>query len=90
MKKYNDYELCYLIKDNNDKALEIMISKYSPIVKSYANRYKDYVKDTSIEYEDLLQEGYIGLYKAIQNYKDDKYLFYTYANHLISGNIETI
>ena len=34
MYQYNDYELLYLIRENCEVALDIMFSKYVPLIKS--------------------------------------------------------
>ncbi len=64
MFKYNDYELIYMIKDNNDAALNLMYEKYTPFIymiirdMNIYDKYKD----------DFLQEGYMSLNDAIRTY----------------------
>jgi RNA polymerase sigma factor (sigma-70 family) len=67
MNQYNDYELLYLISENDDTALEIMYQKYIPLIKARiaAFRIKKY------NYEDFFQEGLFTLCRAIQTYRPD-------------------
>ena len=65
---YNDYELLYLIKENNDKALEIMMEKYKPLIwRVILNLAID-----PIYHDDYFQEGLMCLYRSI-NIFDDRY-----------------
>ncbi len=79
-KKINDYEVLYMIKEKDDYAQDIMFSKYEPIIKTMASKYSNFAKSKGADYEDLVQEGYIGLSNAIDSYKDNcDTLFYSYA-----------
>jgi RNA polymerase sporulation-specific sigma factor len=55
-------------QQDNYKALEYIINKYKSFVKSKARSYFLIGADR----EDIIQEGMIGLYKAIRDFKDDK------------------
>ena len=90
MKEYadlNDNELIYMIGESNEEANSLMYEKYSPLIYKLASKY--YIAGKyGIEKEDLIQEGYLGLYKAISRYdpsKDNK--FYTYAIRCISSKM---
>lgn len=77
-KDYNDYELLYMVKENDDFAINIMIDKYKPIIKNLA--YTFYINyNKCVEIEDLVQEGMIAVFKTIGTYNDSKFLFYTYV-----------
>lgn len=79
-KNINDFELIYLVKENNEDALNFFFKKYEPLISKIANYYYTNVKDLKIEYEDLLQEGRIGLYEAIKCFEiKQEVLFYTFA-----------
>lgn len=67
MYQYNDYELLYLIYENDDTALDIMYQKYIPLIKSRIKGFR--IK--SWNYEDFFQEGLLVLNKAIQTYRMD-------------------
>lgn len=78
-KGINDNELLYLISDNNDDYKNVVFEKYKPIVLAKAKKYYKINQDISIDYNDLVQIGYIGLNNAIRFYKETSGLFYTYA-----------
>src|SRR5690554_1063865 len=63
-----DEEVAVEAKDGNDIALEYLINKYRNFVKAKARSYFLIGADR----EDIIQEGMIGLYKAIRDFKGDK------------------
>lgn len=87
---YDDEELLYLISDNNDETKEIICKKYKPVISFYANKYSIYVEGKGIDYNDLYQEGLIGLLNAINNFKEQKDIkFSTFAFLCIKRKILT-
>ncbi|MBQ2639584.1 MAG: sigma-70 family RNA polymerase sigma factor [Bacilli bacterium] len=79
-KNINDYEILYMIKENDDYAESIIYKKYLPIIKKIASKYTAFIVNRGADYEDLVQEGIIGLSRAITGYRDDQNaIFYTYA-----------
>ena len=70
-KKYvgmSDEEIARLAKNGDVIALEHLIYKYKDLVKVKARLYFIVGGDR----DDIVQEGMIGLYKAIRDYRDDK------------------
>ena len=63
-----DEELVSLAKEGDTMALEYLISKYKNFVRSKARTYFLIGADR----EDIIQEGMIGLYKAIRDYRYDR------------------
>jgi len=63
-----DEDVVVEAQQDNDKALEYIINKYKSFVKSKARSYFLIGADR----EDIVQEGMIGLYKAIRDFKADK------------------
>lgn len=63
-----DEEVVLEAKKGNTRAQEYLISKYENFVKSKAKSYFLIGADK----EDIYQEGMIGLYKAIRDFKADK------------------
>ncbi|KFL43877.1 RNA polymerase factor sigma-70 [Lysinibacillus sp. BF-4] len=63
-----DEEVINLIQQGDVEALEYIINKYKIIVLAKAKSYFLIGADR----EDIIQEGMIGLYKAIRDYRDDK------------------
>lgn len=79
-KTINDYEILYMIKENDDYAENIMYRKYLPVIKKIAAKYVKFIESRGADYEDLVQEGIIGLSHAVNSYKDNhNTIFYTYA-----------
>ena len=67
-KHYTDEEIIFYIKSGNNEALEFLMNKYKNLVKKKARTYFLIGADS----DDIIQEGMIGLYKAIRDFKDDK------------------
>lgn len=63
-----DEEIVLMAKEGNEKAEEYLIQKYQSFVKSKAKSYFLIGADK----EDIYQEGMIGLYKSIRDFKPDK------------------
>lgn len=63
-----DDEIIRDAKAGDEKALEFLISKYKGFVRAKARSYFLIGADR----EDIIQEGMIGLYKAIRDFRGDK------------------
>ncbi len=63
-----DEEIIEYIHEGDDEALEYLIDKYKNFVRAKARSYFLIGADK----EDIYQEGMIGLYKAIRDFKMDK------------------
>jgi len=63
-----DEEIALLAQQPDGAALEYLLNKYKNFVRSRARSYFLIGAD----HEDIVQEGMIGLYKAIRDYKTDK------------------
>lgn len=89
-KDINDYEQLYLIKENDDYANEIIYTKYKPIILSLAKKYYDISNKNGIDMDDLCQEGYIGLSKAIGSFKEKlDVCFYAFCTICIERQMKT-
>jgi len=70
----NEYQICIdeeivgLIREGDEDALEFLINKYKNFVRAKARSYFLIGADR----EDIIQEGMIGLYKAIRDFRGDK------------------
>lgn len=81
-----DEEIAVMAKEGNDEALEYLLCKYKNFVKSKAKSYFLIGADK----EDIYQEGMIGLFKAIRDFKDDKLAsFKVFAELCITRQIIT-
>ena len=63
----NDYELIYLIRDNNEIALNLLYEKYRPLIFHFIKKFHIY----NIYKEDFIQEGYMSIHVALQTYSFD-------------------
>lgn len=63
-----DEEIVAMIREGDERALNYLLCKYENFVKAKAKSYFLIGADK----EDIYQEGMIGLFKAIRDYKDDK------------------
>jgi RNA polymerase sporulation-specific sigma factor len=63
-----DEEVIEEAKNGDTKALEYLINKYKSFVRAKARTYFLIGADR----EDIIQEGMIGLYKAIRDFREDK------------------
>lgn len=89
-KKYNqmtDENLLQEITQNqNNTALDCLIERYKDIVSIKANKFFM----VGSEKEDMLQEGYIGLYKAVKSFdKEKQNSFKTFAGLCIERQMIT-
>jgi RNA polymerase sporulation-specific sigma factor len=89
-KDYNDFELLYLIGENNEDAVNILYNKYYPVVELKAKQYLNSSINKGLDLNDLIQEGMIGLSQAIKDFKDKKDVkFSTFASLCIEREIQT-
>lgn len=65
----DDEDIVKRVHEGDLQALEYMINKYKNFVRAKAKSYFLIGADR----EDIIQEGMIGLYKAIRDYKGDKF-----------------
>ena len=76
-----------LAKAGDENALNFMMEKYNNIVNMKASRFFA----AGIEKEDIIQEGMIGLYKAIQSYDGKKQnSFKSFANMCVERQLITV
>lgn len=81
-----DEQIIKIFKNGDDTALEYLINKYRNLVKIIARAYFMIGADK----EDIIQEGMIGLYKAIKDYNQNfQAKFYTFAKICITRQVMT-
>lgn len=71
MKKYvsfTDEELIGELRQGKEELMDYILDKYKPLVRKQANALYLIGGET----DDLIQEGMIGLFKAIRDYRTDK------------------
>ena len=89
MDKYVDYtdeELIGLYREGEEEVAEYLMEKYKNLVRSKATSMFILGGDT----QDLIQEGMIGLFKAVRDYDPGRdACCYTFAQLCVSRNIFT-
>lgn len=84
--RLSDELLVEAVRNGDDDALEYLINKYRNFVRAKARSYFLIGADR----EDIVQEGMIGLYKAIRDFKGDKLAsFKAFAEICITRQIIT-
>lgn len=82
----NDENLIKKIKSGDNDALDFLLNKYKDIVNMKVSRY--FI--VGAEKEDIVQEGLIGLYKAVKSYDPDKQnSFKSFANLCVERQLIT-
>ena len=83
---YKDEELIMLLREGQQEVMDYLMDKYKNLVRSRAKSMYILGADT----EDLIQEGMIGLFKAVRDYDFGRDAgFYTFAELCISRQIYT-
>ncbi|WP_303800761.1 RNA polymerase sporulation sigma factor SigH [Alicyclobacillus macrosporangiidus] len=86
LEERSDEELVEAVRNGDDQALEYLIHKYRNFVRAKARSYFLIGADR----EDIVQEGMIGLYKSIRDYREDRLTsFKAFAELCITRQIIT-
>lgn len=87
MKKYEEFtdeQLIEMLRDGEQEIADYLVDKYKNLVRKKARAL--YLAGG--DQEDLLQEGMLGLFKAVQEYQSDKdAVFYTFAISCITNQM---
>ncbi len=84
--KVSDEELIKRLRAGEEGLMDYILDKYKPLVRKKANTMHLIGGDT----DDLIQEGMIGLFKAIRDFSEDKESsFFHFADICISRQIYT-
>ncbi len=82
-----DEELIEQLRLGDERIMDFILDKYKPLVRKKANTMYLIGGET----EDLIQEGMIGLFKAIRDYNEEKESsFYHFAELCINRQIYTV
>jgi len=82
----DDEEVLTYVHSGCKRGMEHLIEKYKPLVRAKARSYFLVGADR----EDIVQEGMIGLFKAVRDYKDDRSIpFKVFAEMCITRQIIT-
>lgn len=83
---YSDEELILMLRDGDKQVIDYIMDKYKNLVRSKASSM--YI--LGADKEDLIQEGMIGLYKAIRDYDTGRDAsFFTFADLCVSRQMYT-
>ncbi len=86
LQNFTDEQLVLQIKQGNKNALSFLLEKYKDLVNIKVSKYFM----VGAEKEDIFQEGMIGLFKAIKDFKEDKQnSFKSFANICIERQLIT-
>lgn len=78
---YTDEELILRLRDGEEAIMDYILDKYKNLVRKYARNM--YI--LGAEEQDLIQEGMIGLFRAIKDYDSGRDAsFYTFADLCVS------
>ena len=90
-KEYNDYELLYMVKENDETAYNLLYEKYKPLVISLAKKYSNVYINYGIDINDFMLEGFIGLDNSIKKFnEEDEYKFQGLVNTCISRQMQNL
>lgn len=81
-----DEEIAILAREGEESALEYLLAKYKDLVNGKVNKYFM----IGAEKEDIIQEGMIGLYKAVKCFDNEKQnSFKSFANLCVERQLIT-
>lgn len=84
LSRKNDEELVRLARQGSQTATETLLSRFRPLVESKARAYFL----LGAEHDDVVQEGMIGLFKAIRDYRGDRIaMFRGFADLCVTRHI---
>ena len=84
----NDYEILYMVKDDSEYNFDILVDKYKPLIYKIVKNYLSLFKKYGYELDDLMQIGFLTLYKSSQLYDIyNKSMFYTYFKSALQNAI---
>lgn len=82
--RYSDEELIILLRKGEDSIMDFLMNKYKPLVRKKTNAL--YL--IGGENDDLIQEGMIGLFKAVRDFQVEKEIsFYHFAELCITRQL---
>ena len=82
----SDEQLALKAQDGDNEAMDLLMERYKNYVRSRARSYFL----VGADHEDIVQEGMIGLYKAVRSYRDDRQCsFRAFADICITRHIIT-
>lgn len=88
-REIDDYEILYMIQENNDY-YELILEKYRPLIITICKQRLSGIKEMGYELEDLMQIANMAVYEAIKTYSEyENAKFYTYVAKCIHNKLNT-
>lgn len=88
-REIDDYEILYMIQENNDY-YELILEKYKPLIITICKQRLSGIKEMGYELEDLMQIANMAVYEAIKTYSEyENAKFYTYVAKCIHNRLNT-
>lgn len=88
MEELNDYELLEYINENDENSYNLLLNKYKPLIISITKKYAPFCIKYGLERNDLIQEGMVGFYQAINKFNTNSDVkFSTFAKTCIERKI---
>ena len=89
-KNYNDYELIYMVRENDDASYGVLFQKYKPLIHQIAYKYYKDFSHYGFDLDDFIQEAYVAFQGAINIFDEGKdILFYTFATMCMERKLLT-
>lgn len=82
---YSDAQLIRRLRGGDSRVMDYLLEKYKPLVRKKANSLFLFGGDT----DDLIQEGMIGLFKAVCDYNENEGSFFGFADLCIGRQMYT-
>lgn len=80
-RNYNDNELIYMVRENDEDSVDLLSRKYAPIIFRLSNEYYRKYTGSIYEFDDFYIEALSAFHKALNTYDSNmNVLFYTYVN----------
>lgn len=79
-----------MIREEDEMAYSILTKKYEPLISKKSKTIFNFQNHNGFEFGDLIQEGKIGLMKAIKNYDERGSEFITFAHNCIENEINSL
>ncbi len=90
-KDVNDYELLYMVQENSDESMEMMLDKYRPFIEQKIRKWLSIYAKLGLERDDVRQEIYFVFCSAIRSYDDQGgATFYTYICKVIDNHMSAL
>lgn len=86
LRMHTDEQLIEMVRDGHKYALDFLLNKYKVLVEKKSKSY--FLIGASRD--DIIQEGMIGLFKAVRDYRNDKMAsFYSFADLCVTRQMIT-